>query len=65
VIGIFFDLTKAYDMIGHNILLEKLNHFRIRGITNVWFKSYLAKRVQIVEISHLRKIILRANIHHC
>jgi hypothetical protein len=55
VIGIFFDLTKAYDRIDHNILLEKLNHYRITGITNVWFKSYLANRVQIVEISHLEK----------
>jgi hypothetical protein len=51
VIGIFFHLAKAYGMIDHNIL-EKLNHY---GITNVWFKSYLANRVQIVEISHLEK----------
>jgi sarcosine oxidase/L-pipecolate oxidase len=55
VIGIFFDLTKAYDMIDHNILLEKLNSYGIRGFTNVWFKSYLANRVQIVEISHWEK----------
>jgi hypothetical protein len=55
VIGIFFDLTKAYDMIDHNILLEKLNNYGFRGITNVWFKSYLANRLQIVEISHLEK----------
>jgi hypothetical protein len=39
-------------MTDHNILLENLNHY---GITNVWFKSYLANRVQIVEISHLEK----------
>jgi hypothetical protein len=55
VIGIFFNLTKAYDMIDHNILLEELNHYENRGITNVWFKSYLANQVQIVEISHLEK----------
>jgi hypothetical protein len=52
VIGIFFDVTKAYDMIDHNILLEKLNHY---GITNVWFNFYLANRVQTVKISHLEK----------
>jgi hypothetical protein len=35
VIGLLFELTKAYDIIDHNILLEKLNHYGIRGITNV------------------------------
>jgi retron-type reverse transcriptase len=41
-IGIFFDLTKACDLINHYILLDKLNSYGIRGKTNICFKSYLA-----------------------
>jgi hypothetical protein len=40
-IGLFFDLTKAYDVINHDILLDKLKSYGIRGGTNLWFKSYL------------------------
>ncbi|PNF20311.1 hypothetical protein B7P43_G13693 [Cryptotermes secundus] len=53
VIGIFFDLTKAYDVINHIILLDKLNYYGIRGVTNLWFKSYLSHRVQFVETNYL------------
>lgn len=57
VIGIFFDLTKGCDVIDHNVLLDKLNYYGIRGITNLWFKSYLSHRVKFVEINHLNKNI--------
>ena len=40
----FFDLTKAYDVINHDILLDELNLFGIRGKTNLWFKPYLAPK---------------------
>jgi len=40
-IGIFLDLTKAYDVLNHKILLSKLNSFGIRGVANSWFESYL------------------------
>jgi hypothetical protein len=40
-IGNFLDLTKAYDTLNHELLLEKLSIYGIWGMTNVWFKSYL------------------------
>jgi hypothetical protein len=33
-IGIFIDLTKAYDTVHHKVLLENLSSYGIRGITN-------------------------------
>jgi len=50
-IGIFIDLSKAYDVLNHNLLLEKLSYYGIRGSTNSWFRSYLFRRKQFIEIS--------------
>ena len=40
-IGIFIDLTNAYDTLNHKVWLEKLSPYGISGITNLWFNSYL------------------------
>ena len=49
-IGVFLDLTKAYDVLNHRALLSKLNSYGIRGVVNRWFESYLSRRKQCVEI---------------
>ena len=48
---VFVDLQKAFDTVDHQILLEKLNHYAIRGVSNDWFKSYLSNRNQYVSIN--------------
>ena len=47
----FFRLAKNFDTVNHQILLAKLNHYGIRGVSNDWFKSYLSNRHQYVSIN--------------
>ena len=47
---IFLDFAKAFDTVQHDILINKLEYYGIRGLPLKWFKSYLDNRQQYTEI---------------
>ena len=58
IIGaIYFDLTKLFNTIGHNVLTEKLPKFGICGKSLDWFVVYLFNRSQTVEINGCRSVV--------
>lgn len=51
-IGIFMDLSKAFDSVDHSLLIDKLKLLGISMDSLNWFQSYLLNRNQFVEITH-------------
>lgn len=51
-LGVFMDLSKAFDSLNHEILLHKLKNMEIRGTAHALFQSYLSSRTQVVYCNH-------------
>lgn len=53
-VGIFLDLSKAFDLVNHELLLDKLYIYGLRGKIYMWIETFLSERSQIVEIQGYR-----------
>ena len=48
---IYLDYAKAFDKVDHNILLQKLHNYGIRGQLYTWIKAFLTNRTQTVVVN--------------
>ena len=48
--ALLLDLSAAFDIVDHSILLEKLKIYKFSDQTQAWFSSYLRDRKQVIQV---------------
>ena len=56
------DLSKCFDCVHHEILLNKLNKYGINDRELAWFRSYLNNRKQVVSYNNISSSACNINI---
>lgn len=52
VAGLFFDLSRAFDSLAYQFILDKLYNLGFRGVILNWIRSYLEDRVASVKVEN-------------
>ena len=50
-LGVFIDLSNAFDTVDRDILICKLKNYGVRGNNLKWFESYLNNRKQFISFN--------------
>ena len=69
-LGVFIDLSKAFDTVDHLIILKKLELYGVADRNHLWFEDILSNRKQFVQINNeenteLETIICGVAHVHC
>ena len=56
--SIYFDFSKAFDVVPHKILLNKLSNFGLSTNYVNWFENYLTDRQSCVRLGNLSRFHL-------
>ena len=62
LLTVFLDFSKAFDTVNLEILLQKLEHYGVRGIVNAWFRTFLMNRPRYVSVNRFKSDVIECNI---